>query len=332
MKKRFIQFFIALLFCFKTVTVLGQYTEVINSNRPGFSESPYSLGTGVYQLESSLFYKNTEANRLFTRPEAIGIDFLFRTGLFSERLEINSNFKVQRDKVAFTNIFQSSYNETGISQFTVNAKYLIFKPTYKDPSKEVRSWKKKFDYDYKRLIPAVAIYAGANTNFVSEFYQLETITPKVGVLLQQNFTPDFNLINNFYYDNIGSIYSKYTYIITGTQNFGNRLSSFFEYKGDYFSFRNDHNVGVGLAFLFSKDLQINASGRFLLEGTTTGFFTSLGASYRLDKHKDSFKDLENIDYVKEDSPVEKYNKKKQGFFSRLFGSSKSKRKKSTRKR
>ena len=38
-----------------TQVVLAQYTNVINSNRPGFSESPYSVGTGVYQLETSVF-------------------------------------------------------------------------------------------------------------------------------------------------------------------------------------------------------------------------------------------------------------------------------------
>ena len=36
----------------------AQYTEVINSRRPGFSESPYSVGTKVYQVEAGLFYKN----------------------------------------------------------------------------------------------------------------------------------------------------------------------------------------------------------------------------------------------------------------------------------
>ena len=36
----------------------GQYTEVINSRRPGFSDSPYSIGTKVYQVEGGIFYRN----------------------------------------------------------------------------------------------------------------------------------------------------------------------------------------------------------------------------------------------------------------------------------
>ena len=332
MKKQLVHFFLVLL-CFKSSLFFGQYTDVINSNRPGFSESPYSVGTGVYQLETSLFYRNTEVNALFTRPESIGLDFLLRTSFFSEKLEINTNFRAQQDKITFNNVFSSSSNQLAISQFSIATKYLLFQPTYKDPNKEVRSWKKKFDYDYRRLIPAIAIYAGINTNLVNEYYQLEGITPKIGILIQQNFTPDFNLINNFFYDNIGSTFNKYTYIITGTQNFNSRISSFFEYKGDFYSFRYNHNIGAGIAYLFNKDLQFNASGRFLVEGRTTGFFTSIGASYRIDKHKDAFKDLDKINFLKEETAIEKYNRKQQGFFKRIFRSDKkTKRKKIDRKR
>ena len=332
MKKQFVQFFF-ILFCLQSTIIFGQYTEVINSNRPGYSESPYSVGSGVYQLESSLFYRSTQVNGLFARPESIGLDFLLRSSFFSEKLEINANIKAQQDKVAFTNIFQSFFNQAGISQFSFGTKYLIYQPEYKDPSKEVRSWKKKFAYDYNRLIPSIAIYGGINTNLVNQIHKIESVTTKFGILLQQNFTPDFNLINNFFYDNIGSKSSKYTYILTGTQNFGNRFSSFFEYKGDFYSFRYDHNIGTGIAYLFNRNFQLNASGRFLLEGKTTGFFTSIGASYRLDKHKDSFKDLENIDYIKEESPIEKFNKKQNSFFKNIFKSQKVKnRKNTTRKR
>ena len=55
MKSFFTTLFLLLLAEFS----YGQYTEVINSRRPGFSESPFSVGTKVYQVEAGLFYKNT---------------------------------------------------------------------------------------------------------------------------------------------------------------------------------------------------------------------------------------------------------------------------------
>lgn len=42
----------------------AQYTDLINSKRPGFSDSPFSVGTDVYQIEAGLFYKNI-GNYLF---------------------------------------------------------------------------------------------------------------------------------------------------------------------------------------------------------------------------------------------------------------------------
>jgi hypothetical protein len=66
--------------------LFAQYTEVINSNKPGFSESPYSVGTGIYQFESNLFLRKTTTVPTFSRPQSLGVALLFRTGLFLEKL------------------------------------------------------------------------------------------------------------------------------------------------------------------------------------------------------------------------------------------------------
>ena len=73
---------------------------------------------------------------------------LFRTSFLLEKLELNARFSYQKDKVAFKNIFTSDYNSTGISEFTIGAKYLLYQQEYEDKSKEVRSWKRKMAFDY----------------------------------------------------------------------------------------------------------------------------------------------------------------------------------------
>ena len=45
--------------------IRAQYTETINSKRPGFSESPFAVGKRVYQLETGLFYQNSENKTYF---------------------------------------------------------------------------------------------------------------------------------------------------------------------------------------------------------------------------------------------------------------------------
>ena len=46
---------------------LAQYTEIINSNQPGFSESPYSVGTGIYQFENNFFFKKYQLKTRFSK-------------------------------------------------------------------------------------------------------------------------------------------------------------------------------------------------------------------------------------------------------------------------
>ncbi|WP_439129404.1 transporter [Polaribacter sp.] len=310
---------LTLVFFFTSyITVNAQYTDVINSNKPGFSESPYSVGTGVYQFESNLFLRNTTIEPTFSRPQSFGFDLLFRTSFLLERLELNTQLSYQRDKVAFKNIFTSHYFTSGLSRATIGAKYLLYQQEYEDKSKEVRSWKRRNAFDRKRLIPSVAIYLGMNTDFVNDIHKTGSITPKAGILLQHNLTRDFNLITNIIYDNIGSDFAEFSYIITATQNFSDRWSAFFENQTVFQEYQNNINFGLGFAYLYSRDLQFNTSARMLFEGKAQGFYASLGVSYRINKHNDSFKELDDNGLEIKDTPISRYNKKQNSFFYRLL--------------
>ena len=96
------------LFFLLSQTLFAQYTNIINSNRPGFSESPYSVGTKVYQLETSLLYESTDIHPTFSKSQSYGVDFLFRTSFFKEKLEFNLNLAYQNEQISFQNIFNST--------------------------------------------------------------------------------------------------------------------------------------------------------------------------------------------------------------------------------
>jgi hypothetical protein len=310
--------FFAVFFLIGHTSIFAQYTDVINSNKPGFSESPYSVGKNVYQFESNLFFRNITTDPTFSKPQSLGLDLLFRTSFFLEKLELNAQFTYQQDKVAFKNIFTSNYFTSGFSRMTIGAKYLLFQKEYEDKSKEVRSFRRKYAFDRKRLIPSVALYLGMNTDFVNDIYKRGDITPKVGVLLQHNLTTDFNLITNIFYDNIGSDFSEISYIVTATQSFSSRWSVFFENQTIFKKTQNNTNLALGFAYLYSRDLQFNSSGRLLFEGKAQGFYAGLGVSYRINKHKDLFKEVDKRGDELKDTPIAKYNKKQNNFFSRLF--------------
>jgi hypothetical protein len=305
-------------FLVRSISFFAQYTDVINSNNPGFSESPYSVGTNVYQFESNLFLRNISTESTFSIPQSLGFDLLFRTSFLLEKLELNAQFAYQRDKVAFKNIFTSQYFVSGFSKMIFGAKYLLYQKDYDDKTKQIRSFRKSHGFDQKRLIPSVAVYLGMNTNLVDDQDKKGSVTPKVGVLLQQNLTKDFNLITNIFYDNIGSDFSEFSYILTATQSFSGQWSVFFENQTIFQKKQNNTNLALGFAYLYSKNLQFNSSGRVLFEGKAQGFYTSLGVSYRINKHKNAYKELDENDKELKDILISKYDKKQNNFFSRLF--------------
>jgi hypothetical protein len=300
-----------------TQFVLAQYTNVINSNRPGFSESPYSVGTGVYQLETSIFFRKTSIYPTFSRPESYGADFLFRTSFFQEKLELNLNFAYQNEQVSFQNIFNSSYNKTGFSKLTVGAKYLVYEQKHTDKSKEIRSWVARNKFDWKRLIPSVAAYAGVNTGIPEDIYKTNNFSPKAGILLQNDLTNNFNIITNIYYDRIGTELPEFSYIITATFSYNNRWSIFIENQTMLDKIQAQSNIGSGIAFLYNRNIQINSSLRLLTDAKSSGFYSSIGASYRFDRHIDKVTELdENGKPVKNDKS---FNVKEKKLFGRLFG-------------
>ena len=108
-------------------------------------------------------------------------------------------------------------------------------------------------------------------------------------------------------------------------------STFFENQTIFQKNQSNTNLGTGLAYLFSKNLQINSSARLLVEGKSKGFYAGFGVSYRINKHKDSFKELDENGREVKDTPISKYNKKQKGFFSRLFSIFTKKKNKKTKR-
>ena len=268
-------------------SLLAQYTEIINSNQPGFSESPYSVGTGIYQFENNFFLRSISLKPDFPSAQYGGADLQFRTSFLLEKLELNAHLNYQQDRVALEKIYN-----TGFGSMTVGAKYLVYQQKYTDKTKEIRSWRKRGAFDKKRLLPSVGVSLGMNADFSNKISGATSITPKIGVLLQHNLTQNFNIINNFYFNNIGSDFSEFSHIVTATQSFYNQYSIFFENITVFEKNQNNINLGLGLAYLYHRNLQINTSGRFLFEGKAKGFYASFGFSYRIDRHQDTYKDVD----------------------------------------
>ena len=309
------------ILCFKIGT--AQYTEVINSKRPGFSDSPFSVGKGVYQAEAGFFYKNignylyydqTTKETINYNSVAYGTDFMFRTGQFFERLEINLNLSLVDENRNYTRPTVYSESALGLSSLTVGAKYLVYSPTFTDKSKEIRSWKKRTSYDWKRLIPAVGVYAGLNTNMLSKLHKnAGGMSPRFAVFTQNDLTNKFVLLTNFIMDKTFTDESENSFIITTTYALTENVSAFAEFQGFLRkNVPNDFQYGIGGAYLLHKNLQVDAAFRYIKDerGDDT-YFAGAGFAWRLDRHTDSYNTLnDDGEVTKQESDG--------GFFSRLF--------------
>ena len=81
-----IKIFTIILFITSGYSTYAQYTETINSNRPGASQGAFSVGTGVIQIEAGGYYGNDDHTLLRTSTDILGADYSLRYGLFFEAL------------------------------------------------------------------------------------------------------------------------------------------------------------------------------------------------------------------------------------------------------
>ena len=171
------------------------------------------------------------------------------------------------------------------------------------------------------------MYAGFNTNALGIDYQMTTFSPKVAVLLQNDFSSDLILVTNFVGDYL-TIDNNRTigYITTLTYAFTPRFSAFGEHQGMFTHYTKNYEIGGGLAYLFSKDLQLGLNFRTDHQLDYLNIYGGLGLSYRIDRHVDK---MVMMNSNQEGSGKIQY--KKEGFFKRLF-SKKSRRGKKPSKR
>ncbi|MEJ2584886.1 MAG: transporter [Robiginitalea sp.] len=284
---------------FPGLSAQAQYTDVINSNRPGQSVSAYAVGTGVFQLESGLFYEQRDHSVLDTESGIFGLSMALRYGLLFETLELHYEGRFQSQDVTYTNT-GTEERFTDFDRNRLGLKFLVFDP-YKDPKRNqpnLYSWRADNVFQLRNLIPAVSVYAGAN--FVlgdNPFYPEDpTFSPRAMVATQSRLTPRFVLITNIAYDRIGTDFPEWSYLISLSHAFRNpRWSIFVENQGIDSDRYSDVLLRSGIAYLVSKSFQADLLLGASFKNTPSRIFIAGGISYRLDHHQDKLKPIEDQD-------------------------------------
>ncbi|MGM5471186.1 transporter [Flavobacteriaceae bacterium LMO-SS05] len=285
-------------------SAFSQYTEVINSNRPGESTSAFSLGTNVAQLELGPYFVKEKHTPLRYEVSGFGVDFAARYGFLLEALELNLQGTYQKD--TFTDnrsTFSSETSRSNFKNFTLGAKYLIYDPlkNSEEEKPNLYSYWANKKFKWKSLIPAVAIYAGANFDTKNNPYtapDVEGFSPKIAVISQNNFSGGWVFVINLIKDRIGSDFSDFQYILTLTHSFNPQWVVFGEAQGIKSDFYADNLFRFGGAYLWGKDFQLDTAVTLNTKDTPSVFSVNFGASYRLDFHKD--KEIDNGNSAKEE--------------------------------
>lgn len=271
--------------------IFSQYTEIINSNRPGNSQSAFSVGSNVIQLETGAFILNEKHELLENKVNGIGIDFMIRYGLILEELEIQINGIYQNDKYTdMRSTIDSEFNRSNFRKFKIGAKYLVYDP-YKnrDESPNLYSYWANNRFDWNSLIPAVSIYIGINIDGENNPYtaaDIEGVSPSFMIATQNNFKNNFVLISNLILERIGTNQNDFEYIVTLTHAFNAKWVTFIEAHGISSDFYAENMLKTGVAFLTNENLQLDSSLVFNFKDTPRIFYINFGGSYRFDLHKD----------------------------------------------
>jgi hypothetical protein len=267
----------------------AQYTEVINSNRPGQSVSAYAVGTGVIQLESGFSYgQSGESNDDFD-SNLFGVDLGLRYGLLLENLELHYEGTYLNQTISDLDTGVEE-NLSGFGKNRLGAKYLVFDP-FKNPERNkpnLLSWRANNKFQLRNLVPAVSVYAGANFNLGDNpFFPNEpSFSPRALVATQSRLTPRSVLVTNLAYDRIGTDFPELSYLISYSHAFRNpRWSVFLENQGIDSDRYSDMLLRSGLAYLVHEDFQADVSFTYSFNDPG-GIFATGGISYRLDYHKD----------------------------------------------
>ena len=299
----------------------SQYTETINSNRPGSSEGSFSVGIDVLQFESGLSLRNVMLNKINLFDYELTNKL--RYGTISEKLEFNLGTTFN-----YSEFLNDEDVRPKLKNVNFGFKYLIYDP-FKNKNwyeTNIYSWKANRKIKITDFIPAISLSTGIQINNKNYFESInnvgvfnyllidknmdtqysqsegmdifknlilfneKAISVYFNFITQNHFLGKWVFVNNIYFKTIGMRYfPELIYTGTLTHNFNNpKFSSFVEVSLQKNKLYSSNQLKSGFAYLINKNSQIdiNIGSNFL--NSLENFYFGLGFSGRIDWHRDIY--------------------------------------------
>ncbi|HLA56275.1 MAG TPA: transporter [Flavobacterium sp.] len=267
----------------------AQFTDVINSNRPGESMAAFSVGKTVIQAEAGIYGVDEKHKYADYEASGFGTDINLRYGAFLEQLEFILELQYQHDN--FSSPLEH-FKRNGFRQTIIGAKYLVYDPNKNYEKKpNLYSWKANHSFSWHEFIPAVGVYAGFNLqNLIGGDYENPDegkATPKLMIMTQNQFGK-YVFVTNLIADKFADKYQTFGFIITLTRGFNERWSGFVETQANKNDYDGDAAFRFGAAYLLKENFQLDASIGKNFQTTPSVFTAGIGVSWRFD---DNYKEV-----------------------------------------
>ncbi len=240
--------------------VQAQFHETIRSGRPGQSIGAYTVGKGVFQIQSGVDrfgYQNENTGES-------GDGFLTNTGVrcgLTENFEVGAFFEYRQENTSVNKI-NSFYN--GLSNFLVGIRHQIS--------------------EGKGLVPSIGFQFRLRLPVMSEHYQITNTAPSFIFVTSQQLSKSFTLITN-----LGGAWNGMDATPSGTYTanlscaFTSTFGGFLESYGTLTQGRFETRMDTGVAWLFTKNLQLDLLGGYGNNHGLSDYFFSTGISWRTNR-------------------------------------------------
>lgn len=235
----------------------SQYNETIRSGRPGQSIGPFTVGTGIFQIQSGIDINGFKAESTGVKGNGFIFDNVFRYGI-AERWEVSALVDYAHETITM-NGSETSLN--GLAAFDLGGRYHL--------------------YTGKGLVPSLGLQARFRIPVLSDDYKISNAVPRFLIVTSQRLSDTFTLVTNWGgrwngNDTPGTAF----YTINVSFPIAGPLSGFIENYGNLTDGDFDTRFDGGFAYLCNNDLQLDVLGGAGNNDDVSDYFVSVGVSWR----------------------------------------------------
>jgi len=235
----------------------GQYNETIRSGRPGQSIGPFTVGKGIFQIQSGMDVFGFDNTNDGIEGSGYLNNTVIRYGV-AERLEISALADYRNETIKYSG---TETDLSGLAAFDLGGRYQFFQG--------------------KGIVPTIGLQFRVRLPVLSKDYEIDNLAPRFILVTGQKLSETFTLTTNWggswngnNSDGTGFYIVNLSFPIVG------QLGGFVENYGDVNDGDFDTRFDAGLAYLCNNDLQLDLLGGLGKNDGVNDYFVSVGVSWR----------------------------------------------------